>query len=106
MQADGVSASTLRSWGARVITAAALAASLAGMVAIAGCSSEATANAPEQPVPATFALARCTMISPGLYKCPAIDKDICTPQYNRSDVNCVRVGPKGSVFVTRGGVAN
>jgi hypothetical protein len=100
----GKCSTNFRRWGMRPLPAAALAASLLGMLAVAGCSSQATGNAPEQPVPATFALERCTQIQPNLYKCPALDKPLCTPQYNRSDVNCVRVGPKGSVFVKRGGL--
>jgi hypothetical protein len=51
-----------------------------------------------------FALEKCQQIEPNLYKCPAVDQPMCTPQFNRTDVNCVRIGPKGSVFVQRGGV--
>lgn len=103
MHTQKVGASNFRRRSLRILSAAALAASLAGMLAIAGCTPEATANAPK-PVPATFTLARCKQIEPNLFKCPAIDKPLCTPQFNRSDVNCVRIGPKGSVFVQRGGM--
>ena len=85
------------------IRAAALAASL-GMLAIWGCSSQSTEQAPAQPIAANFALEKCQQIEPNLFKCPAVDQPLCTPEYNRTDVNCVRVGPKGSVFVQRGGV--
>ena len=30
-----------------------------------------------------------------------IDKPLCTPQFNRGEVNCVRIGNKGSVFIQR-----
>ena len=50
-----------------------------------------------------FALDKCQQIMPNMYKCPAIDQPICTPEFTRTDVSCVRVGPKGSVFVTRPG---
>jgi hypothetical protein len=36
-----------------------------------------------------------------LYKCPAADKPICNPDYN-GQAECVRIGPKGSVFVQSG----
>jgi hypothetical protein len=40
-------------------------------------------------------------IEPGLYRCPAGDKPICNPDYN-GQAECVRVRPKGSVFVQSG----
>lgn len=85
-----------------VISAAAVAAAL-GMLAMGGCSSETADQPPAQPVQVNFALDKCQPIEPNLYKCPAIDKPICTPEFIRTDVNCVRVGPKGSVFVQRSG---
>jgi hypothetical protein len=88
--------------GMRVIPAAALAVSL-GMLALGGCSSQ-TADQPSQPpIMANFALDKCQPIEPNLYKCPAIDQPLCTPQFQRGDINCVRIGPKGSVFIMRSG---
>ena len=46
-----------------------------------------------------FALSKCEQISPNLYKCPAIDKPICTTEYSQPGVECIRIGKKGSVFV-------
>jgi len=85
------------------IRAAALVGAL-GMLAIGGCSSQSTDQAPAQPIAANFALEKCQQIEPNLFKCPAVDQPLCTPEFNRTDINCVRVGPKGSVFVQRGGV--
>ncbi|HEV2169862.1 MAG TPA: hypothetical protein VGR40_02885 [Candidatus Binatus sp.] len=85
------------------IRAAALAASL-GMLAIGGCSSQNADQPPEHPIAANFALEKCQQIMPNLFKCPAVDQPLCTPEFNRTDVNCVRIGPKGSVFVQRGGI--
>lgn len=82
------------------IRAAALAASL-GLLAIGGCSSQSADQAPEHPIPANFALDKCQNLGPNLYKCPAIDQPLCTPEFTRTDINCVRVGPKGSVFIQR-----
>jgi hypothetical protein len=86
----------------RIISAAALAASL-GMLALGGCSSENADKPTEQPMNANFALEKCQQLEANLYKCPAVDQPLCTPEFNRTDVNCVRIGPKGSVFVQRGG---
>jgi hypothetical protein len=95
--------SKIRERGLRIIPAAVLAASL-GMLALGGCSSQSTEAAPAQPVMANFELSKCQMLEPNLYKCPSVDQPLCTPEFNRTDVNCVRVGPKGSVFVQRGGM--
>jgi hypothetical protein len=87
----------------QMIPAAALAASLA-MLAFGGCSSQNADVPPEHPMAVNFALEKCQQLEANLYKCPAVDQPICTPQFVRTDVNCVRIGPKGSVFVQRGGV--
>src|SRR5258708_36243704 len=87
----------------RIVSAAALAASL-GMLALGGCSSQNADVPPEQPMAVNFALEKCQQLEANLYKCPAVDQLMCTPEFNRTDVNCVRIGPKGSVFVQRGGI--
>ncbi|HYL59680.1 MAG TPA: hypothetical protein VEU51_12495 [Candidatus Acidoferrales bacterium] len=102
MQTRKVVISKMRRRAAGIMPAAALAASL-GMLALGGCSSENAQTPPEHPVPVNFALDKCQQVEPNLYKCPAIDQAICTPEFVRTDVNCVRIGPKGSVFVMRGG---
>jgi hypothetical protein len=97
-----VVSSNVRERGLRIISAAALAASL-GMLALGGCSSQTADTPPANPVAVNFALDKCQQLEANLYKCPAVDQPICTPQFVRTDVNCVRVGPKGSIFVQRGG---
>src|SRR5258707_2570888 len=87
----------------RIMSAAALAESL-GMLALGGCSSQNADVPPEHPMAVNFALERCQQLEPNLYKCPAVDQPMCTPEFVRTDVNCVRIGPKGSVFVQRGGI--
>jgi hypothetical protein len=86
----------------RGLRAMALAASL-GMLGLGGCSSQTADTPPAQPIQVNFALDKCQQLDANLYKCPAIDQPICTPQFVRTDVNCVHIGPKGSVFVQRGG---
>ena len=56
-------------------------------------------NDKNQKLEMTFDLGKCQQLSPGLYKCPAIDKPICTTEYSQPGVECVRLGKKGSVFV-------
>jgi hypothetical protein len=90
-----------------IISAAAMAASL-GMLTLGGCSSTTTtADQPaEKPMAVNFQLEKCEQIMPNLYKCPATDQPLCTPEFQRTDVSCVRIGPKGSVFIQRGGLAS
>ena len=76
------------------------------MLATTGCSTETqppTIDTGSPLAQANFDLRKCDQLEPNLYKCPAVDKPLCTPQFNRDDVNCVRIGPKGSVFVQRQG---
>jgi len=102
MRTRKVIVSKIRERGLRVIQATALAASL-GMLAMGGCSSQTATQPTEPPMAVNFALDKCEQIQPNLYKCPAVDQPMCTPEFNRTDVNCIRIGPKGSVFVQRGG---
>ena len=78
----------------RVIVAVFMAA------AIGGCS--ATTPPPEtsaqKQVLATFDVNKCEQQGPGLYKCPAVDKPVCSPDYN-GPLECVRIGKNGSVYL-------
>ncbi len=76
------------------------------MLAVGGCSSSspepsATQQAALAKTELHFDINKCQEISAGLYKCPAADKPICSPDYN-GQAECVRIGPKGSVFVQSG----
>lgn len=102
MQTGKDGALKVRARGLGIMSAAALAASL-GMFALGGCSSQNADQPPETPIAVNFQLDKCQQLEANLYKCPAVDQPICTPEFNRGDVNCVRIGPKGSVFVQRGG---
>jgi hypothetical protein len=77
------------------------------LLTLAACSSSSTSSASQQAALAKtelhLDLNACQDLGAGLYKCPAIDQPICNPNYN-GQVQCVRIGPKGSVFVdTPGG---
>jgi hypothetical protein len=75
-----------------------------GLFALGGCSSSEPSSAEQAALAKTelhFSLDQCQPLDANLYKCPASDKPICNPDYN-GQVECVRVGPKGSVFVQSG----
>jgi hypothetical protein len=70
----------------------------------AGCSSSAPPPAKMaaiEKVELHFSLDQCQPLDANIYKCPAVDKPICSHDYNGS-LDCVRIGPKGSVFVEPG----
>jgi hypothetical protein len=73
-----------------------------GLLALAGCSLSSDPSATQQAALSKtelhFDINKCEDMGAGLYKCPASDKPICNPDYNGS-VECVRIGPKGGVFV-------
>ena len=75
------------------------------LLVLAGCSSYSEPSTAEQKALAKtelhFDINACQQIEPGLFKCPAADKPICNPDYN-GQAECVRIGPKGSVFVQSG----
>jgi predicted component of type VI protein secretion system len=79
-----------------------------GLLTLGGCSSSSEPSAATQAGLAKtelhFDINKCEQIEPGLYKCPAADKPICNPDYN-GQAECVRIGPKGSVFI-QSGLAN
>jgi len=85
-----------------------LAIAVIGLLGLAGCSSSPEPSAAQQAALAKtelhFDINACQPIEPGLYKCPAADKPICNPDYN-GQAECVRIGPKGSVFI-QSGLAN
>jgi hypothetical protein len=72
---------------------------------LSGCSSSASTTPPEvaamEKTEMRFSLDQCERQSDtNLYKCPAVDKPICNPDYN-GQLNCVRVGRDGSVYVQK-----
>ncbi|MGA7869831.1 MAG: hypothetical protein WCA22_02930 [Candidatus Binatus sp.] len=74
------------------------------MLLLGGCSSSEPSSAQQASLAKTelhFDINACQQIEPGWYKCPAADKPICNADYN-GQAECVRIGPKGSVFVQSG----
>jgi hypothetical protein len=89
----------------KIVKRAISAIAVLGLLALGGCSSSADPSAATQAAMAKtelhFSIDQCQPIEPGLFKCPATDKPICNPDYN-GQAECVRIGPKGSVFVQSG----
>lgn len=88
----------------RIAKRAGFALAVLGLLVLGGCSSSEPPPAQQAAMAKTelhFDLNKCELIEPGLYKCPASDKPICNPDYN-GQAECVRIGPKGSVFVQSG----
>ena len=72
-------------------------------VLIAGCSTNAPtpAAAALNNAELTFNLSQCLPIEAHVYKCPAVDKPICDADYaGGAYTQCIRLGKKGSVYVT------
>jgi hypothetical protein len=82
------------------MTAATLAIAL-GALTMVGCSSNTpTPPAGTSQLELNFDLSKCQQLEAGLFKCPATDKPICSSDYSGSQATqCIRIGPKGSVFV-------
>jgi predicted component of type VI protein secretion system len=99
--ANRISSLNARSLAKRTISPIAV----LSLLILAGCSSYTEPSSAEQKALAKtelhFDINACQQIEPGLYKCPAADKPICNPDYN-GQAECVRIGPKGSVFVQSG----
>ena len=77
------------------------------MLTLAGCSSQQqTEVTPAQKAAGDYAemnfdINKCMPIEPNLFRCPAIDQPLCTTEFSRPDIQCVRIGPKGSVFLSK-----
>lgn len=93
-----------RSKTGRIARRAILPVALSGLLALGGCSSSTTPPGQVAAMEKTelhFSLDQCQPLDANLFKCPAMDKPICNPDYN-GQLECVRIGPKGSVFVQNG----
>jgi hypothetical protein len=76
-------------------------ASALWMLGVAGCSSSTPSHesAGLEGTELHFNLDQCQPQGGGLFKCPAIDKPICNPDYVGTDVQCVRIGKSGKVII-------
>jgi hypothetical protein len=71
------------------------------MLSLAGCA--ASTPAPEaaslKSTELSFSLNKCDMLGPGLYKCPATDKPICSPDYTGTPVECLHTDKNGNITI-------
>lgn len=72
-----------------------------GVLALAGCSTTPVPQetAKQAMVVANFDLNKCQELDVGLFRCPAVDKPLCNPDFARTDVDCLHVGKKGELMM-------
>jgi len=80
----------------RIIPLAVLGAALGTLTLPA--SAETAAEGKADRTIANFNLAKCESIDVNIYRCPAVDKPICTSDYAGS-LQCIRTDKKGRVIV-------
>jgi hypothetical protein len=69
-------------------------------LSLAGCA--ASTPAPDASLKKTelsFNINKCEMLGAGLYKCPAIDKPICNPDYTGTPVECLHTDKAGNITI-------
>ena len=77
------------------------------MLTLAGCSSQQQTEATPAQTKAgdyaemNFDINKCMPIEPNLFRCPAIDQPLCTTEFSRPDIHCVRIGQKDNVFLSK-----
>ncbi len=85
--------------GSRAIRTVSIIGATLMTLTVGACSTSTTPEtAAQKQVLATFDLNKCEVVGVNLYKCPAVDKPICSPDYN-GPMECVRIGKKGGVFI-------
>ena len=69
-------------------------------LSLAGCSASQPESAALKRTELTFDINKCQQMGAGgLYKCPAMDKPICSPDYTGSEVECLKINKSGTVIV-------
>jgi hypothetical protein len=71
------------------------------MLSLAGCaaSTPAPTSAGLKNTELSFNINKCEMLGAGLYKCPAIDKPICNPDYTGTPVECLHTDKAGNITI-------
>ena len=80
-----------------LIGIAAIGAVLAITPALASAADSDSGIKAEQTI-ADFNLEKCKAIDVNIYRCPAVDKPICTSDYSGTD-KCIRTDKKGRVII-------
>jgi len=76
-------------------------------IVLGGCSSlmPPPETASQKQVLANIDVLKCQTVDVNVYRCPAIDKPVCTPDY-RGTLECIRIGKNGGVYVAESGLGN
>jgi hypothetical protein len=71
------------------------------MFSLAGCASSTPApdSTAMKQTELSFNINKCEMLGAGLYKCPAIDKPICNPDYTGTPVECLHTDKNGNITI-------
>jgi hypothetical protein len=85
----------------QLVTAAIGFASALGMLSLAGCASSTPAPQASslKSTELSFNINKCEVLGAGLYKCPAIDKPICNPDYTGTPVECLHTDKNGNITI-------
>jgi len=71
------------------------------LLGLAGCS--ASTPAPDstamKQTELSFDLSKCQQLNPGLYSCPAVDKQVCSPDYVGTPVECLHTSKNGNITI-------
>ncbi|HUY37587.1 MAG TPA: hypothetical protein VMV13_02090 [Candidatus Binataceae bacterium] len=67
------------------------------MLAVTGCSSVTpSSETPAQKfASANFDLSKCEVLEPSLYRCPGVDRPLCDPDFQRDEVECLKITKHG-----------
>ena len=76
-------------------------ASAISMLLLTGCASSTPApdSMAMKQTELSFNINKCEMLGAGLYKCPAIDKPICNPDYTGTPVECLHTDKNGNITI-------
>lgn len=74
-------------------------------IVLGGCSTAPSETASQKQVLANIDVLKCQTVDVNVYRCPAIDKPVCTPDY-RGTLECIRIGKNGGVYVAENGIGN
>ena len=71
------------------------------MVSLAGCAASTPTpdSAALKQTELSFNLNKCEQLGAGLYKCPEIDKQICSPDYTGTPVECLHTDKNGNITI-------
>jgi len=81
----------------RMLTTGKIGLAALAMLAVTGCSSVTpSSETPAQKfASANFDLSKCEVLEPSLYRCPGVDRPLCDPDFQRDEVECLKITKHG-----------